>query len=118
MYASDSDTDYVVALGECGLDYVRDSTSKALQQQVFQEQLMLACHLQMPLFLHEREAHQDFIRILDQVSQLPNLPPLPPILVHCFTGTQDEAQEYLDRGYFLSLPGPFASHSEELFCAT
>src|SRR5947209_7314947 len=54
----------VVAIGECGLDYNRDFSPRPDQDRWFEAQIALACELKMPLFLHERDAHQPFIEIL------------------------------------------------------
>mmetsp|Transcript_30323 Transcript_30323/g.72666 ORF Transcript_30323/g.72666 Transcript_30323/m.72666 type:complete len:295 (+) Transcript_30323:70-954(+) len=94
-----------VAVGECGLDYNRNFSSPASQVHAFQEQLQLAMQLQKPVFVHEREAHADLIRVIDQVKAgLPDVE-LPPIVVHCFTGTKAEALEYVQRGYYIGFTG-------------
>jgi len=89
------------AVGECGLDYNRFYSSKEDQLYAFREQVALACELDLPMFLHEREAHDDFLQILDEFRTQE----LPPIVVHCFTGTLDEAREYIRRGYYLGFAG-------------
>lgn len=89
------------AIGECGLDYNRFYSSKEEQLHAFREQVALACELDLPLFLHERKAHDDFLQILDGF----HTQQLPPIVVHCFTGTLDEACEYIRRGYYLGFAG-------------
>jgi len=89
-----------VAIGECGLDYWKGQSPPELQRSVFRHQVQLAIELQYPLFLHERNAHQDFIHILDEFEAN-----LPPIVVHCFTGTHDEAMAYLERGFYLGFTG-------------
>ena len=77
-----------------------------VQIHAFREQVKLACELQMPLFLHERNAHEDLLRVLDEVQADDAISsPLPPIVVHCFTGTHEEAQNYLKRGYFIGFTG-------------
>ena len=89
----------VVAVGECGLDYCRGQATADLQRSVFREQVALACELQIPLFLHEREAHDDFVAILD------SFPSLPPVVVHCFTGTKEEVMAYIERGFYVGFTG-------------
>src|SRR3569832_358877 len=54
----------VVAVGECGLDYFRDLSPRAVQQQEFHRQLVLAAQVRKPVFLHQRDAHDDFVSIL------------------------------------------------------
>lgn len=90
----------VVAIGECGLDFNRDFSPRDVQQRVFEAQVQLACDLQLPLFLHEREAQTAFLAVLDSFGAQ-----LPPVVVHCFTGTEAELQVYLERGYFIGITG-------------
>ena len=97
--------EFAVSVGECGLDFNRNFSSRDQQIHAFREQVKLACELQPPLFLHEREAHNDLIKVLDEVEADNAVPPLPPIVVHCFTGTKEEALEYIRRGYFLGFTG-------------
>ena len=94
-----------VAVGECGLDYNRNFSSKPHQIHAFREQIRLACELNMPIFVHEREAHEDLILIVDQVRDENKERPLPPICIHCFTGTEQEALEYVKRGYYIGFTG-------------
>lgn len=93
------------AVGECGLDFNRNFSPRDVQVEVFRQQVQLACTLRKPLFVHEREAHQELLKVLDQVAQDESIPPLPPILVHCFTGTEQEALEYIRRGYYIGFTG-------------
>ena len=83
-------TSHVVAIGECGLDYNRNFSPPSVQRTWLEHQLQLACELQMPVFLHERDAHDDFLRILQQYSDK-----LPACVVHCFTGQKDQLEAYL-----------------------
>jgi TatD DNase family protein len=91
-----------VAVGECGLDYNRNFSSKSDQRLAFRRQVELACECDLPLFVHEREAHEDLIQVLDEVAQTSKLPP---IVVHCFTGTEGEALDYIERGYYVGFTG-------------
>lgn len=88
----------VVAIGECGLDYNRDFSPRDVQRQWFAEQVRLALELNMPLFLHEREAFSDFIAILKEHG-------VQKAVVHCFTGTQSELEAYLDMGFYIGITG-------------
>lgn len=90
----------VVAIGECGLDYNRDFSPRDVQRRWFEEQVKLACELELPLFLHEREAHYDFVKVLK-----PYLPRLKRAVVHCFTGTMQELQTYLNLGFYIGITG-------------
>jgi TatD family hydrolase len=89
----------VVAVGETGLDYNRMFSSPEQQVASFRAHVALACELRKPLFLHERDAHKDFLSVLDSFENLP------PVVVHCFTGNDREASAYLRRGFFLGLTG-------------
>ncbi|GAA4839642.1 TatD family hydrolase [Paenibacillus vulneris] len=91
---------HVVAIGECGLDYNRDFSPRDVQKRWFEEQAALACELQMPLFLHEREAHHDFAAILKQFRGR-----LGKAVVHCFTGSSYELRTYLNMGFHIGITG-------------
>ncbi len=96
----------VVAIGECGLDYNRDFSPRDSQRNAFASQVELACELNMPLFLHEREAADDLVAVLDQVSgSLSSPSSLPPICVHCFTGDEATLDRYLERDYYIGITG-------------
>ncbi len=90
----------VVAVGECGLDYNRMFSPQADQLRCFEAQLKLAVELQKPVFLHERDAHDDFFAMLKQYR-----PALKGAVVHCFTGTLMQMREYLDLDCFIGITG-------------
>ena len=90
----------VVAVGECGLDYHRNLSPPATQRSAFHRQLELATKLEKPVFLHQRDAHADFVAILRE-----HLPRLRHAVAHCFTGTRDELLEYLDLGLYVGITG-------------
>eukprot|EP00985_Skeletonema_marinoi_P004371 scaffold1911_cov150-Skeletonema_marinoi.AAC.1 len=90
-----------VAVGECGLDFNRNFSTPEDQIHAFREQVKLAVELNMPLFVHEREAHNELVKVLDEAGA----GSLPPIVVHCFTGTKVEAMEYIQRGYYIGFTG-------------
>jgi TatD DNase family protein len=96
----------VVAIGECGLD--TSPSFPRLEDQIFwmEEQVQLAVKLQLPLFLHERNAHEPFIRILRRFGTS-----LPKCLVHCFTGSEYELKTYLDAGFYISISGMICKQS-------
>lgn len=85
-----SSQDKVVAIGECGLDFNRNFSTPAEQEQAFIAQLELAVELQLPLFLHCRDAYQRFIELLK-----PYLSQIPGAVVHCFTDDQSALEAYL-----------------------
>lgn len=103
----EANKDIVVAVGECGLDYNRNFSTPEQQLFALQEQLKLACELQMPLFCHEREAYQDFMMTVEKVRHEMNVKslPLPPLVVHCFTGEEYEAMTYIQAGFFIGVTG-------------
>lgn len=101
----------VVAVGECGLDFNRDFSPRPVQEQVFAAQVQLAIELGKPLFLHERDAHDAFVAVLDRASVRPGAQPgergaLPvQAVVHCFTGSRAALAAYLARGFFIGITG-------------
>lgn len=91
---------FQVAAGECGLDYYRNYSPPEAQRRAFAAQLELAARHQRPVFLHEREAHADFIAILREW-----LPRLPRAVLHCFTGTAAELETCLAAGLSIGITG-------------
>lgn len=91
---------HVVSVGECGLDFDRDFSPRNIQETCYKAQLELAIEVQKPLFLHERAAFTKFMDITKDY-----LPQLPKAVVHCFTGTLQEAKTYLDNGFYLGFTG-------------
>jgi TatD DNase family protein len=90
----------VVAAGECGLDYFRNYSPHDDQERAFRLQLELAIETRRPLFLHQRDAHGDFVRILRDYGAA-----LPPAVAHCFTGTADEVDDYVAMGLYVGITG-------------
>jgi TatD DNase family protein len=90
----------VVALGEMGLDFNRNYSPPADQERVFEAQLELAAELRLPVFLHERDARQAFLRIL-----APYRDRLGAAVVHCFTGSADDLAAYLDWDLHIGITG-------------
>ncbi|HET7063893.1 MAG TPA: TatD family hydrolase, partial [Rudaea sp.] len=90
----------VVAVGETGLDYFRDLSPRAAQLFAFERQLELGVECGKPLFLHQRDAHADFLACMDNVRGR-----IGHAVVHCFTGTKDELSDYLDRDFFIGITG-------------
>ena len=90
----------VVAVGECGLDYFRDFSPRPAQRRAFERQLDIAVDTGKPLFLHQRDAHADFVAILRQYEGR-----IAPAVVHCFTGTKAECFECLDHGWHIGITG-------------
>jgi TatD DNase family protein len=89
-----------VAVGECGLDYNRNFSPPHAQRKCFEDQLALAAQLGKPVFLHERDAFDDFFSILKQYRAN-----LPGAVVHCFTGGQKELEAYLALDCYIGITG-------------
>jgi TatD DNase family protein len=90
----------VVAVGECGLDYYRNYSPHPAQRQALQRQLELAARCGKPVFLHQRDAHEDFIAILRE-----HWPALTGGVAHCFTGGAAELECYLELGLAIGITG-------------
>lgn len=84
------------------MDYNRNFSTTSQQLTCFEAHLALACELQKPLFIHEREAHEDVVSLLRKYQTLGSLPP---VVIHCFTGTALEAQTYINMGFYIGLTG-------------
>lgn len=93
------DTDGIVAVGECGLDYYYDHSPRETQQQAFAEQIALANDRDLPLVIHTRDAWDDTFAVLADVGVPART------IFHCFTGGPDEARRSLDIGALLSFSG-------------
>lgn len=92
--------DCVVAVGECGLDYNRNFSSPKNQRDAFERQLQLAKQAGKPVFLHQRDAHEDFLAMMRDA-----MPELAGGVAHCFTGTPAQAESYLDIGLHIGVTG-------------
>jgi TatD DNase family protein len=89
-----------VAVGECGLDFFRDFSPRDAQRAAFAAQLAIAADVAKPVFLHQRDAHDEFLEIL-----APMIPLLPGGVAHCFTGGIAELRAYLDLGLYIGVTG-------------
>ena len=89
-----------VAVGECGLDFNRNFSSRKEQIRAFEAQLEIAIEIQKPVFLHQRDAHEDLISIIkgcrDELKQ---------VVAHCFTGTIEELNDYLTLEMYVGVTG-------------
>ena len=88
------------AIGETGLDYFRNISPPDVQKKSFSMHIEIAKELSLPLYLHQRNAHDDFIRTIKE-----NRNNFPKFIVHCFTGTQKELDEYLELRAYIGLTG-------------
>ena len=106
----------VVAIGEIGLDYYWDTNPpKEFQQEVFRRQIELALELDLPVCVHDREAHGDSLSIVLEYPELRGV-------FHCFSGSPEMAAELLKRGWYLGFDGPItyknARRSPEVVAVT
>ena len=86
-----------VAVGEIGLDYHYDFSPRDIQKRVFEQQLVLAKELDLPVIIHDREAHEDTFELLKRYK--------PKGVVHCFSGSVEMAKEILKLGMYIGLGG-------------
>lgn len=91
----------VVGIGEMGLDYYWDTSPKDVQAEVFRKQIRLARQLQLPIIIHNRDAHQDIITILreEKAEEVGGI-------MHCFSGSWETAKMALDMNFSISFGGP------------
>lgn len=92
--------DEVVAVGETGLDYFRDFSPRDRQRESFESHIEIAAETGLPMFLHLRDAHEDFHAILKSERDR-----LSDVVVHCFTGSREELHDYLDLGCHIGITG-------------
>ncbi len=91
----------VVAIGEIGLDYYWDTSPRDIQHNVFREQIRLARKIGKPIIIHNRDAHEDIVKLLkeekaDEVGGI----------MHCFSGSWETAKQCLDMNFYISFGGP------------
>jgi TatD DNase family protein len=91
---------HAVAVGECGLDYYRDLAPRDRQKAAFAAQLSLAAEVDLPVFLHQRDAHADFIALLREIRAR-----LGGGVAHCFTGGRQELRDCLDLDLHIGITG-------------
>ncbi|WP_409252460.1 TatD family hydrolase [Bacillus sp. SCS-153A] len=91
----------VVAIGETGLDYHWDKSPKEVQQEVFRKQIRLAKKVKLPIVIHNREATQDIVDILqeEEAKEVGGI-------MHCFSGSPETARVCLEMNFLISLGGP------------
>lgn len=92
--------DEIVAIGECGLDFYRNFSPLEQQKKTFSAQLELAADVGLPVFLHQRAAHDDFIGLLQPIRNH-----LRGGVAHCFTGGLEELQAYLNLDLYIGITG-------------
>lgn len=97
----------VVAIGEIGLDYYRNLTPPKVQKKAFIEQLKIAKELEKPVVIHDRDAHQDILEILEEF--LPEK-----VVFHCFSGDAIFLEKILEKGWFASFTGIITYKNSQL----
>jgi len=90
----------VVAVGECGLDFNRNFSTRNEQIRAFEAQLEIAIELQKPVFLHQRDAHDDFVSIIKSCRKH-----LKKLVAHCFTGSISEVNDYIMLDIYVGVTG-------------
>ena len=89
----------IVAIGEIGLDYYwNENPPKEVQKDIFRKQMNLAKELDLPVVIHDREAHQDTLEIIKEFPEVNGV-------VHCFSGSVEFAKECLKLGYYIGFTG-------------
>lgn len=88
----------VIAIGEIGLDYYRNLSPKDTQKNVFEDQIKIALELDLPIVVHDRDAHDDCFDILSRNDAKK-------VVFHCFSGDEIFAQKILEKGWFISFTG-------------
>lgn len=89
----------IVGIGEIGLDYYWDKSFNDLQKEVFIKQIKLANELNLPISIHDREAHKDTYDILKEYNKNSQ------IIMHCFSGSVEFAKECVKEGWYIALGG-------------
>lgn len=94
-----SDNPKIVGIGEIGLDYYWDKSFNDIQKEVFIKQIKLANELNLPICVHDREAHKDTFDILKEYNKGSK------VVMHCFSGSVEFARECIKEGWYLALGG-------------
>ncbi len=91
----------VLGIGEIGLDYYYDNSDRETQKIWFREQIRLAKELDLPYIVHDRDAHEDIIRIMKEEYHSGTRG-----ILHCYSGSVEMAREFMKLGFYISLGGP------------
>lgn len=90
----------VVGYGEIGLDFFRNRSPKDVQIRIFDEQIKIAQKLNKPVVIHLRDAYNEGLTMLEKAAPFPDSG-----VIHCFSGTQEDAERALRLGFYISIPG-------------
>lgn len=89
----------IIAIGEIGLDYYWDENpSRGIQQNALNRQMELARELSLPVIIHDRDAHEDTLEIIEKFPEVIGI-------IHCFSGSVEFARECIKRGYYIGIGG-------------
>ncbi len=91
----------VLGIGEIGLDYYYDNSDRETQKIWFREQIRLAKELDLPYIVHDRDAHEDIIRIMKEEHHTGTRG-----ILHCYSGSVEMTREFMKLGFYISLGGP------------
>lgn len=106
--------DELVAIGEIGLDYYWDKTYKEEQKEVLRRQLLLACELDLPVILHNREATEDILSIVKEIVNRPSSNRQLKGVFHCFNGSRETVEEILKMGFYVGIGGVLTFKNSKL----
>ena len=95
-----SENPKVVAIGEIGLDYYRNLSPREVQKKAFEVQLFLAEAMELPVVVHDREAHADTLEILSKFKGKTKG------IMHCFSGSREMAEQCVKSDFYISFAGP------------
>ena len=99
-FLAEKHKDVVVGYGEIGLDYAKKYSEPGVQRTVFRQQLRLAKELNLPIIIHDRDAHQDCLKIIKEEGPFDHGG-----IMHCFSGNLDFASKVIDCNLLISIPG-------------
>ena len=88
----------IKAIGEIGLDYHYEDIPREIQQQAFRSQMALARELGLPVIVHEREAHEDGMKIVEEFPDVTGV-------FHCYSGSAEMARQLVDKGWYIGFTG-------------
>ena len=91
----------VIGIGEIGLDYYYDNSDRDTQRKWFREQIRLAKDLDLPYIVHDRDAHEDILRIMKEEHYDGARG-----ILHCYSGSLELSREFIKLGFYISLAGP------------
>jgi len=97
----------VIALGEMGLDYYRNLSPQKKQRDAFEAQMQLAQEVNLPVIIHDREAHDAIMEVLRRYSRKTRG------VLHCFSGNLSMAKEAIELGFYISIAGPVTYHNSQ-----